>query len=262
MQAFSRYKYIVPVFMIALSGCSSQNTAPVTASAPPLPVSSASDTGLSAAPAMKQESSSRLGTQWGENVASSVTNVNAQRMTAQPTAMASIYYSEKTPKDYWHRTDMISLQKVNLDIEKENGGRFKMAYTATDTYQLKAKEGQRYKLYFYNSDPKQPYEVVATVDGIDVISGQKGSVQNSGYIIYPKQSLTIEGFRKSSSDVAAFRFSKPQDSYAAHSVAGDVNNTGVIGVAVYPTTQNQMKDCRQQAFPQDNGYAPEPCNKN
>lgn len=255
MQALSRYKYILPVFMIALSGCSSQKTAPVTASAPPPPVSSSSDAGA-------KEASSRLGTQWGENVSSSVTGVNAQRMTAQPTAIASIYYSEITPKDYWQRTDMVSLQKVNMDIEKENGGRFKMAYTAANTYQLKAKEGQRYKLYFYNSDPKQPYEVVATVDGIDVISGQKGSVQNAGYIIYPKQSLTIEGFRKSSSDVAAFRFSKPQDSYAAHSLAGDVNNTGVIGVAVYPTTQNAMKDCRQQAFPKDNGYAPEPCNKN
>lgn len=254
MQALSRYKYILPVFMIALSGCSSQNTAPVTASAPPSPVSSSSDAGA-------KEANDRLGTQWGENVSSSVMNVNAQRMTAQPTAMASIYYSEKTPKDYWQRTDMVSLQKVNMDIEKENGGRFKMAYTAANTYQLKAKEGQRYKLYFYNSDPKQPYEIVATVDGIDVLSGQKGSVQNSGYIIYPKQSLTIDGFRKSSSDVAAFRFSKSQDSYAAHSVAGDVNNTGVIGVAVYPTTQNTMKDCRQQAFPQDNGYAPEPCRK-
>lgn len=38
MQALSRYKYILPVFMIALSGCSSQKTAPVTASAPPPPL--------------------------------------------------------------------------------------------------------------------------------------------------------------------------------------------------------------------------------
>ncbi|WP_282024516.1 hypothetical protein [Commensalibacter papalotli (ex Botero et al. 2024)] len=78
-------------------------------------------------------------------------------MTAQPIAIASIYYSETTPKDYWQRVDMVYLQKVNLDIEKENGGRFKMAYTAPNTYQLKAKEGQRYKLYFYNSDDKQSY---------------------------------------------------------------------------------------------------------
>ncbi|EUK17642.1 hypothetical protein [Commensalibacter papalotli (ex Servin-Garciduenas et al. 2014)] len=89
-----------------------------------------------------------------------------------------------------------------------------------------------------------------------MLSGLKGSVKNAGYIIYPNQSLTIEGFRKSSSDVASFRFSKPQDSYAAHSVAGDINNTGIIGVAIYPTIQNVVKDCRQQAFPQDNGYAP------
>lgn len=255
MKSFSFVKYIVPIVTMTLVGCSSHNSAPVTRSE-----SAAQDMSASAVSAKRAEQGN-LGTQWGENLSSSVTNVHAQRMTAQPTAMASIYYSANTPKDYWKRTDMVSLQKVNMDIEKENGGRFKMAYTAPNTYQLKAKEGQRYKLYFYNSDAKQPYEVVATVDGIDVISGQKGSVQNAGYIIYPKQALTIEGFRKSSSDVAAFRFSKPQDSYAAHSVAGDVNNTGVIGVAVYPTTQNMMKDCRQQPFPQDNGYAPEPCRK-
>lgn len=255
MKHFSVIKYTLPIVAIVLVGCSSRNSASVATSA-----SSADMSGSTSID--KQAEKGRLGTQWGESVSSAVTNVNTQRMTAQPSAIASIFYSEKTPKDYWQRADMVSLKKVNLDIEKENGGRFKMAYTAPNTYQLKAKEGQRYKLYFYNSDEKQSYEIVATVDGIDVLSGQKGSVKNAGYIIYPNQSLTIEGFRKSSSDVAAFRFSKPQDSYAAHSAAGDVNNVGVIGVAIYPTTQKPMKDCRQQAFPQDNGYAPEPCNKN
>ncbi len=44
--------------------------------------------------------------------------------------------------------------------------------------------------------------------------------------------MTVEGFRTSLADVAAFRFSSVRDSYAART--GSARNVGVIGVAFFP----------------------------
>ena len=48
------------------------------------------------------------------------------------------------------------------------------------------------------------------------------------YVLYPHDSLVIEGFRKSDDAVASFVFSNPEDSYAANSDKGSIKNTGVI----------------------------------
>ena len=53
-----------------------------------------------------------------------------------------------------------------------------------------------------------------------------------GYIVYPGETLEIDGFRKSESKVAAFEFSGVSDSYA-NLRHGDTRNVGVIGLAVF-----------------------------
>ncbi|VTR21536.1 Uncharacterised protein [Serratia fonticola] len=102
--------------------------------------------------------------------------------------------------------------------------------------------------FFYNTSPSKTYEVVTAVDGLDVISGRSGSLRNSGYLVSPKGTLVIEGFRKSDSSVAAFRFAKPDDSYAASSLAGEKENVGVIGVAVYEMALPGLPDCNRRRF--------------
>jgi hypothetical protein len=78
----------------------------------------------------------------------------------------------------------------------------------------------------------QRVEVVVTVDGRDVISGDNGDFRSQrGYIVAPYGSVRVTGFRQSMSDVAQFRFTTPGDSYSAR--RGTPQNVGVIGVAVF-----------------------------
>lgn len=79
---------------------------------------------------------------------------------------------------------------------------------------------------------KSALEIVASVDGLDVMDGQTAGFSKRGYIVYPGETLEIDGFRKSESKVAAFEFSGVSDSYA-NLKHGDTRNVGVIGLAVF-----------------------------
>ncbi|MEE2643383.1 MAG: hypothetical protein VYD19_00490 [Myxococcota bacterium] len=91
--------------------------------------------------------------------------------------------------------------------------------------------GERYLLRVQNQSGRR-VEVVLTVDGRDVINGSPGRYQNRGYIVDPHSTLEVEGFRRSRSSVATFRFTDPSDSYAGRVGAGE--NVGVIGAAFFP----------------------------
>ncbi|MGC4001408.1 MAG: hypothetical protein QM767_29695 [Anaeromyxobacter sp.] len=98
------------------------------------------------------------------------------------------------------------------------------------TYVL-GQKGQRYLLRFHNGSA-QRVEVVASVDGRDVVDGRPASVEKRGYLVDAWGTLTVDGFRLSQAEVAAFRFSSVSRSYAAR--MGDARDVGVIGVAVFP----------------------------
>ena len=78
----------------------------------------------------------------------------------------------------------------------------------------------------------------------------------------PWASLEIDGFRKSEDEVAAFRFAKVRDSYAAQ--RGDARNVGVIGVAFFAERGDDWSSSevwrRETAspFPNDPRFAPPP----
>lgn len=98
-------------------------------------------------------------------------------------------------------------------------------------------QGQRYAIRIANPSAER-IEVVVSVDGRDVVSGSKADfARNRGYVVEPFGTLTIDGFRTSMQDVAAFRFSSVQDSYSAR--RGTAGNVGVIGVAVFKEKPRQ-----------------------
>jgi hypothetical protein len=72
---------------------------------------------------------------------------------------------------------------------------------------------------------------VISVDGVNVISGETASPDQTGYVLAAGQSAQITGWRKSMSRVAAFEFTSLPNSYAART--GRPDNVGVIGVAVF-----------------------------
>lgn len=91
--------------------------------------------------------------------------------------------------------------------------------------------GQRYLIRVHNGSGRR-VEVVASVDGLDVVDGRRASFDRRGYLVEPWGDVTIEGFRLSQADVAAFRFGSVGRSYAASK--GDTRDVGVVGVAIFP----------------------------
>lgn len=112
------------------------------------------------------------------------------------------------------------------------------------TYVL-GKQGERYLLLVKNRTARG-IEVVASVDGRDVIDGKPSALPKRGYLVSPYGELTIDGFRLSGSAVAAFRFSSVENSYAAR--MGDALDVGVIGVAVFPEAEPRPKPREELAY--------------
>lgn len=90
--------------------------------------------------------------------------------------------------------------------------------------------GHEYEIRIH-SDNGQRVMAVASVDGVNVITGETAASSQSGYVLDPYGFARIEGWRKSLSRTAAFYFTKLPDSYAART--GRAENVGVIGVALF-----------------------------
>ena len=72
---------------------------------------------------------------------------------------------------------------------------------------------------------------VMSVDGVNVITGQTADPSQSGYVVSPRASLEVQGWRRSLAQTAAFYFTALPDSYAART--GRPDDVGVIGVALF-----------------------------
>jgi hypothetical protein len=99
----------------------------------------------------------------------------------------------------------------------------------------------RYSLAIAN-DTGSAFEVVTSVDGLDVIDGSPASFSKRGYIVDPFSSVVIDGWRTSEDSVAAFRFSSIEDSYSER--MGDGRNVGVIGAAFFREAPRAWEDWR------------------
>ena len=210
-------RWLASLALLALVACTTQppQSAPASIAAP--------------APAP----SARLGTQWGEGLESRVHNVNARRVREQPEAVASIHYARDRRGDQRQRNLSLAGGHVEWSVHDQNDQPMRLwTQRGASSFHIQGTEGQRYILVFRNLSD-QPYEVVSTVDGIDVLSGQPGSLVHRGYVLRPQTVLRIEGFRKSQDEVAAFRFADPGRAYAANTPAGDARNIGVIGAAIF-----------------------------
>jgi hypothetical protein len=103
--------------------------------------------------------------------------------------------------------------------------------------------GARYNIRVSNPTSER-VEVVVTVDGRDVVSGELGDyVKQRGYLIEPWDSVLIEGFRRSLDDVAAFRFTDRRESYSAR--RGTPQHVGVIGAAFFTEKKREARTLRR-----------------
>jgi hypothetical protein len=102
---------------------------------------------------------------------------------------------------------------------------------------IAGKPGDRYAIYVSNKTGERMLTVVS-VDGINVISGDTAAPNQRGYVLSPRASVEIAGWRKSDRDVAAFYFTAVDDSYAGRTNRPD--NIGVIGVAAFREYQEPV----------------------
>jgi hypothetical protein len=97
-------------------------------------------------------------------------------------------------------------------------------------YWVAGTPGARYSISIRNRLGERLLAVTA-VDGVNVITGDTASWQQSGYVFGPGQGYRIDGWRKSDAEVAAFEFTAAPGSYAART--GRPANVGVIGIALF-----------------------------
>ncbi len=179
-----------------------------------------------------------LGTEWGETRTSHIHDVTFVRDSSRPFAIATLHYNDRRGVD----------AMANLHAQRESrrdvpagGGAVTIAIKDASGSPLEAlrvgdrtlvigQAGQRYSIVLTNHTNHR-FESVVTVDGLDVVNGKPGALDNRGYVLNPFATLEIEGFRQSASAVAAFRFAAVGESYAAQT--GSARNVGVIGAAFF-----------------------------
>ena len=185
-----------------------------------------------------------LGTLWGETRTSPPREVPFERATRGPFAQASIFYDDRDGLEAVagreELSDALPPAYAGLETLVVDGGgrRLETVWVAGRTYVIGA-EGERYRLRIHNRTARR-VEVVASVDGLDVIDGRSASLDKRGYLVEPFATLTIDGFRRNISEVAAFRFGPVSDSYAART--GEDRNVGVIGLAFFDEPGARFQD--------------------
>ena len=119
---------------------------------------------------------------------------------------------------------------AELSVYDRNQGRNLPVYQHEGRHYVVGKPGNRYQMVLRNRSGRDLL-AVTSVDGVNVVSGETATWQQSGYVLDAYRQTDIKGWRKTSSDVAQFYFTALSDSYAART--GRPDNVGVIGVALF-----------------------------
>ena len=151
---------------------------------------------------------------------------------------------------------------ITMGLRDENG-HFLNGYVSGAKNYVVGEAGTRYTILLRNRSPFR-FEVVLSVDGLDVLDGKDASLAKRGYVLDPRGELEVDGFRQSMDQVAAFRFGTVSSSYA-NQKHGETRNVGVIGVAVFhergtdPSSWNSNEvDTRHNANPFPGTFATPP----
>ena len=179
-----------------------------------------------------------LGTTFGESVYAPISYTPFQRSSSAPWAEVLLHYNDA--EGVTAHAAYLGARPEPLEVYAGDGslavalvddaGRTLPGLQANGRTLIVGEDGERYRIIVRNGTTAR-FEVVASVDGLDVVDGKPADPNRRGYIVDPHDTLVIDGFRTSDSDVAAFRFGKVADSYAAQT-SGD-RNVGVVGLAIF-----------------------------
>jgi hypothetical protein len=119
---------------------------------------------------------------------------------------------------------------ADVTVYDRTEGRRLQVYRHQGRAYVVGKPGNEYQLSLRNRAGDDVLAIVS-VDGVNVITGQSASPQQSGYVLAPRGGMDIQGWRKNMAETAAFYFTPLPDSYAART--GRPDDAGVIGVALF-----------------------------
>lgn len=212
-----------------------------------------------------------LGTRWGETRRSTAEATTFWRAApSDPLAQAAIFYNDRAGIEAMAAASSLrrvwpplfgpgpALVSVAL---RDSSGRLLPGLEVGGRWFVVGEEGRRYSIAVRNESDYR-IETVLSVDGLDVIDGRPASVRKRGYVIEPKRTLVVDGFRQSNEAVAAFRFSPVRQSYAQEKYH-QTRNVGVIGIALFhergtfPWTGPEVQK-RLRANPFPNRFATPP----
>lgn len=129
------------------------------------------------------------------------------------------------------------MKKDNYDVNIVINGNRSREYIKDSLVYVEGRVGTEYAVEIKNNQRKRILAVVS-VDGLNVISGEKASYNGQGYIIEGFSSIKIKGWRKSMDNVAQFVFSNKDDSYSKLMEKGE-SDLGVIGVAIFEEKEKE-----------------------
>jgi hypothetical protein len=179
-----------------------------------------------------------LGTTFGEQVHAPISFAPFVRASSSPWGEVMLHYNDA--EGVRAHAAYLGTTPQPLEVYAGDGsigialvdeyGRSLQGYMANGRALIVGEDGARYRIAVRNGTTAR-FEIVASVDGLDVIDGKPADPNRRGYIVDPHDTLVIDGFRTSDNTVAAFRFGKVNDSYAAKT-SGD-RNVGVVGFAIF-----------------------------
>jgi len=119
---------------------------------------------------------------------------------------------------------------VDVNVIDRDTGSTLPTYMQDGKLYVAGTTGHRYGVRIVNHSGGRVLTVLS-VDGVNAVSGETASPQQTGYVLNPYQSTEVDGWRTSTSEVAQFNFTTHNNSYATRT--GRPDNLGVIGVAVF-----------------------------
>ena len=75
--------------------------------------------------------------------------------------------------------------------------------------------GTEYEIRIQNHESRDRVLFVIGVDGLSVMNGRSASQHSGGYVLDPGETARIRGWRRGNDRVAAFTFTRSDDSYAS-----------------------------------------------
>lgn len=118
----------------------------------------------------------------------------------------------------------------DLSVVDRDTGETLSTYVQNGKLYVPGTPGHRYAVRLSNRTGARLLAVLS-VDGVNAVSGETASANQSGYVLDAWESAEINGWRKNLNEIAQFNFTSLPNSYAA--LTGRPVNVGVIGVAVY-----------------------------